>query len=203
VLATGKHTEQTWTPRDSRLLASIANQVALAIDNARLYGQVHERERHLNSGNEVLRNINDMLLEKNAYLEGFVNDDLPQALTEISQIIQYLLVGNPTPLADQQKDKIAHLQTIVNRLGELSTETTTISTVLDTELDKSLDEEVKQNTFTGAVKPVRLHGKKSNEDSPEPEQNQAVDDGGEIKPMSFEEAVAAGLVPAHIMSREA
>jgi hypothetical protein len=213
VLATGRRGTQAdaWNPREIRLLASIANQVALAIDNARLYAQVHAEEANLGSGNEILRAINDMLLEKNAYLESFVQDDLPQALSEISQVIQCLLAEDPGSLAKKQKQKVSYLQNIVNQLSGLTSETTTIGAVLDTEFDKTLGDETKQNGYTGATKPLRL--KKTENDKPKPanvgqnEQSKALPPGPDnnpngSKPMSFEEAVAAGIVPAQIMSRE-
>jgi GAF domain-containing protein len=212
VLATGRRGTQAdaWNPREMRLLTSIANQVALAIDNARLYAQVHAEEASLGSGNEVLRAINDMLLEKNAYLESFVQDDLPQALCEVSQVIQCLMVGDAGSLVDEQKQKVSRLQDIINQLSGLTSETTTMSTVLDTEFDKTLDDETKQNGYTGATQPLRL--KKTENDKPKPanagqnEQSETpspdTNNANGSKPMSFEEAVAAGLVPNHIVSKE-
>src|SRR6185295_20421619 len=49
VLSTGRRTDQAalWSPREIRLLTSIANQVALAVDNARLYARVQEEEAKL------------------------------------------------------------------------------------------------------------------------------------------------------------
>jgi GAF domain-containing protein len=212
VLATGRRGTQAdaWNPREIRLLVSIANQVALAIDNARLYAQVHAKEASLGSGNEVLRTISDMLLEKNAYLESFVQDDLPQALSEIAQVIQCLLAEDTGSLTNEQKQKIAHLQSIVNQLSGLTSETTTISAVLDTGFDKTLDDETKQNDYTGATKPLRLkkteNDKLKRADVNQNEQSEAppssTNNVNGSKPMSFEEAVAAGIVPAQIMNRE-
>jgi GAF domain-containing protein len=158
VLAAGRRTGQDyhWTPRERRLLTSIANHVAPAIDNARLYTQVSESQTGLSSGNEVLRAINDMLVEKNAYLEGFIEDELTPALTEISQGVQHLLTQNPAPLTAEQKQDVAQLQEIINQISELTKEASYISATLDAELDKALDDEIKQNEYAGTTKPIRL-----------------------------------------------
>jgi GAF domain-containing protein len=205
VLAAAKHISHpyTWTPREIRLLTAIANQLAVAIENAQLYDQVYEREVGLRWSNQLLRDINDMLLEKNAYLEGFVQDDLPQAFTEISQILQYIQGG----MVDEQQKKVNQLQTIVQRLGELSKEAGYMSSVLDTALDETIEDEVKQNNYSGTTKPVRLKksgtaelkAKPPEPDKPNPPTPPYVTNA---KPMSFEDAVAAGLVPVHIMSKE-
>jgi GAF domain-containing protein len=212
VLAVGRRSTKAyaWTPRETRLLAAIANQVALAIDNARLYAQVHAEEASLGSGNEVLRTINDMLLEKNAYLEGFVQDDLPQVLNEVSQVLQRLTAEDSGSLAGEQRQKVSRLQKIMSRLSDMTSEADYVSTVLDTALDETLDDETKQNSYTGAVKPARLN--KTENDEPKPahvgrnEQSDVPSPGANnangSKPMSYEEAVAAGIVPAQIMNRE-
>ncbi len=92
VLAVGKRTltNYPWSSREIRLLVSIANQIAPAIDNARLYAQMQDNETSLKVGNEILRNINDMLLEKNTFLEGFITDDLVPALNVTAAILQRL-----------------------------------------------------------------------------------------------------------------
>jgi GAF domain-containing protein len=212
VLAAGKRAQSyVWTPREVRLLTSIANQVALAIDNARLYAQVQEGEVGLRAGNQILQEINDMLLEKNANLEGFIHNDLNPALTMASQILQGL-TKDPATLTDEQKKNMANLETIVDRLGKLAKETSAMSETLDSAFDEVLDAENKKD-YAGSIRPVRLEKRASDKteatnsqeddyaDS-EPmlsEQNKDID----TKPMSFEEAVAAGLVPDNIVNREA
>lgn len=220
VLTVGKHSEYLWTPREVRLLTSIANQVSLAIDNARLYAQVQEGEVGLRTGNQILQEINDMLLEKNANLEGFIQNDLSPALTMAAQTLQQLI--QTVSFSDKQTKDITTLQKIISRLTELAKETTMISATLDSEFDRVLDTQEKKSNFSGAVKPVRLEKRDKDETSPSiiprreetapepaPSQNK-VDPKPEppapnidnLKAMSFEDAVAAGLVPGHILNRE-
>ncbi|MBN1993176.1 MAG: GAF domain-containing protein [Anaerolineae bacterium] len=212
VLATGKRDPQAqpWNPREIRLLTSIANQVALAIDNARLYAQVQEGETGLRVGNEVLRSINDMMLEKNAYLEGFIQDDLLPALTHAGQGLQGLLAENPNPLADGQKQQVAELQEIIYHLSELARETHEVSAALDTEFNQAIDRE-RSLDYAGSARPPRLQKSSPAEKPASPGETNNNGDhpasplpgsGNSAKPMSFEEAVAAGLVPAHIVNKE-
>jgi GAF domain-containing protein len=211
VLATGKRSQSyLWTPREVRLLTSLANQVALAIDNARLYAQVQEGEVGLRAGNQILQEINDMLLEKNANLEGFIQNDLAPALVRTSQILQGL-TQDATTLTDEQKMDMAALQKIVDRLGELAKETSAMSATLDSAFDEVLDTEDKKD-YAGSIRPLRLErrandkskltdaagGDNADSESVYPPQ----DNDTTSKPMSFEEAIAAGLVPDNIVNRE-
>lgn len=141
VLAVGKRVGQpyAWSPREMRLLTSIANQIAPAIDNARLYAQLQEDQASLKVGNEILRSINDMLLEKNASLEKIVQDGLKPALERAGQILGYLEDENPQTLSRTYKKDIASLQQIVRRLSELTQEA---SLVASQDLNTSLGEVV-------------------------------------------------------------
>jgi GAF domain-containing protein len=129
VLAVGKRVSQAyaWSPREMRLLISIANQIAPAIDNARLYAQLQEDQASLKVGNEILRSINDMLLEKNASVERIVQDGLKPALARAAQILGFLEEENPQALARTYRRDIAALQQIVKRLNELVQETTILA----------------------------------------------------------------------------
>jgi GAF domain-containing protein len=119
VLATGKHVlpPHLWTPREVRLLSSIANQFALAIDNAQLYAQLQENQASLSAGNEILREVNDMLLRRNAVLEGFVQDDLSAALITASQAITHLTSETP---AETRRQAVITLQKVINRLDDMA-----------------------------------------------------------------------------------
>jgi GAF domain-containing protein len=119
VLAVGKHTTPfnfLWSPREVRLLSSIANQLALAIDSARLYTQIQEDHTYLSGGNEVLREVNELLLQRNAVLEGFFQDDLGAALTMASQVINRLLVDSAPVNAETQKQVALDMEKIIHRL---------------------------------------------------------------------------------------
>ncbi|UCC88332.1 MAG: GAF domain-containing protein, partial [Anaerolineales bacterium] len=104
VLAVGVRARQahTWGPRERRLLTSIANHVAPAIDNARLHATVQVDEAGMRAGNQVLQEINDMLLQRNAFLEGLIQDDLVPALVSSARIVHLLRTKNIAPLTDTQ-----------------------------------------------------------------------------------------------------
>ncbi len=227
VLVIGKRAGQThsWPPREIRLLTSIANQVALPIDNARLHAQVRDDQIGLRAGNQVLREINDMLLEKNVFLEGFIYDDLASNLVIASEALQQLQNENSSPLTDTQKQNMDVLQNVIKHLSKLTKETGGMSKALDTEFDKTLNSKDRQNEYTRSTKPIRL--KKKQKDEPKSAPNKAdssleplpgkpnrnkdtkskptiaVENNSTVsKAMSYEEAVAAGLVPVHILGRE-
>ncbi|MCB0155418.1 MAG: GAF domain-containing protein [Anaerolineae bacterium] len=148
VLGVGHHAQpgHHWSPREIRLLTAIANQVAPAIDNALLYAQVQEGEAGLKAGNEILRAINDMLLEKNAFFEGFIQEDMIIALNSALQILQRL-TGDE--LNQAQKYEVATLEEIVDELMVLARESEDVSSALDSELETVADER-------GQHKPIRL-----------------------------------------------
>ena len=209
-----------WSPRQMRLLTSIANQVALAISNARLYARLRDSELEARTGNEVLRTINDMLLEKNSFLEGFIHDDLLTALMKAAEVLRHLFTAPPTAQTETQKNDIISLQEIISRLEKQAQETGDVITVLDTEFDHVLDNDDKDNHHRRAAKPVRLQKMQpgyppvtdnndqiTKADSPSrPAENSSLSDSQKglttSKSMSFEEAVAAGLVPPHIIEKE-
>lgn len=118
VLAVGKRTLpfHYWTPREVRLLSSMANQFALAIDNALLYTQLQEDQANLSAGNQILREVNDMLLQRNAFLEGFIQDDLSAALVTASQALSQLAEETPS---QTRQEAVVTLQNIINRLDEM------------------------------------------------------------------------------------
>ncbi len=206
---------QVWTPRQMRLLNSIANQVALAINNARLYTRLQESELEARTGNEVLHTINDMLLEKNAFLEGFIHDDLLSTLMKAAGVLKNLLTGSSPLLAETQQNDINTLQQIVMQLEKQAKEAGDVITILDAEFNKTLDADDNDAPPNSAPKPIRLQ--KMEKSGPPATENiepmtQAVSGASQPshpqagatspKSMSFEEAVAAGLVPAHILKRE-
>ncbi len=118
VLVAGQRAGQarTWTARDARLLNSIANQLAPTIDNARLYAQVRENEANLRAGNQVLREINEMLIQKNVFLEEFIQRDLEPTLTMTMRVLQLLLDATPA-LIDEQSQEVSSLQKALRQLS--------------------------------------------------------------------------------------
>lgn len=229
VLAAGKKDGQRhlWSPREVRLLTSIANQVALAINNAQFYAQLQEDEAGLRAGNEVLRTVNDMLLEKNAFLEGFLQDDLIPALTVAAPVLGHLLAEATHTLTDSQKLNLATLKNVIGKLSSLAVEAGEVSHALDNAFGQSFKEEEQAQSFASATNPIRLEKKDTGKlklkdpepetDSPAPDANQNTAEktpeteptppgkkppATDLKPMTFEEAVAAGLVPSYILNRE-
>lgn len=122
VLAVGKRSTPAkflWSPREVRLLSSIANQLALTIDNARLYAQIQEDHVSLSAGNQVLREVNELLLQRNALLEGLFRDDLTTALITVSQVADRLSVDQTPLTAEAQKQAALDLKEIINKLGDM------------------------------------------------------------------------------------
>lgn len=119
VLAIGKHQTPpnfSWSPREVRLLSSIANQLALAIDNARLYAQIQDEHTNVSTGNKILREVNELLLHRNARLEEFFRDDLRTALVEAGQTLTCLLAGDSPPTAEAQKQAASDIKRIIEQL---------------------------------------------------------------------------------------
>ncbi len=122
VLVTGKRGTEShkWNMRETSLLISIANQLAVAIDNARLYANVQDNERSLRGSNDILREINDMLIQKNASFEKFIHRDLRPAMNQARESVQYLLTKNSDTLNKSQKQHLLTLQQVMERLEQLS-----------------------------------------------------------------------------------
>jgi hypothetical protein len=108
---------------------------------------------------------------------------------------------------------MARLRQIIDRLNDLTRQTDNVSKVLDTEFNRVLAERRQPETSADPapqeqVRPLRLE-KKNPASSPAPQapapapaSQQDPDATKELKPLSFEEAVAAGLVPAHLLNKE-
>ena len=158
VLIVGHRAVQSyaWSEREMRLLTSIANQIAPAIDNARLYAKVRDDEAGQRTGNEILRALNDMLIEKNAFLEGFTEQDLAPALLRMSQLIDGLTSESPAAFSEQQKQAVIKLHKIVRRLTSLAQETGVISSALNAEFGRIVDDNQNENPMLEQNKPLRL-----------------------------------------------
>jgi GAF domain-containing protein len=109
----------SWSPREMRLLTSIANQVALAIDNAQLYAQIQEDHANLSAGNEILRELNELILKKNAILSGFIEDDLLAMLTLANQQLKGVALDQAR-LNESQKDSMRKLYKILNQTQQMA-----------------------------------------------------------------------------------
>jgi hypothetical protein len=141
----------------------------------------------MRASNQILREINDMLLEKNAFLEVFIQDNLIPSLTVSTQILHHLQAEDATPLDSRQiQEYVATLQGIASRLGELDTETGDTSIVLDINSGQAPSDE--DHTEQTEIVP-----------SPEGLEESC---NGEPELMSLQQAVASGLVPGHFLSQE-
>lgn len=120
VLAIGKKGVESymWTPREMRLLNSIANQVALAIDNARLHAQVKDDHTGLSIGNEILHSVNDMLLERNVGMESYIDQNLLPGFEIAGRLLQRF--SDEESLTSVQKQDVVTLQRILARLHRLA-----------------------------------------------------------------------------------
>lgn len=148
VLGVGKQVVEsyTWNSRDIRLLNSIATQMALAIDNARLYARVREDQIGLQTGNEILRTINDTLLEKNANLEQYLQQKMSPALNKIEHLLDKLQTKNQPE--QQAEEVIASLQMLVHHLKKLSDETEEMTQALDTQFEQILRKQTDRSAST-------------------------------------------------------
>jgi GAF domain-containing protein len=69
VIAVARREVYSWQPREIRLLTAVANQMALAVNNALLHAQVQDGLERLAASNEVLKRLNRQLLEQQLVLK--------------------------------------------------------------------------------------------------------------------------------------
>jgi GAF domain-containing protein len=62
VLTVAMHKLHSWQPRQARLLNTVANQMAFAINNAQLYSQVKEDMEAYSLSSQFLQKVNDSLM---------------------------------------------------------------------------------------------------------------------------------------------
>ena len=184
VAASRAEKANTWSTREKRLMTSIANHVALAIDNARLYAQVQEGEAGMRSGNQVLCEINDMLLHRNAFLEDLIQGELIPAITASTQVVHLLQMKNRVPLTETLvEDCATALQKAIDQLSAVNKEISDGIIVLDAKEDKS-------------------HGDAAQgEDEPKADLSEKTLEAG-AKLMNLDQAIAAGLIPPHVLDEE-
>ena len=144
-----------WTPRDTQMLTAIANQLAPAIDNAHLHAQVQEQEIKLRAGNEVLTTINDMLLEKNAFLEGVIQEDVSPILNKIVRLTKLLAVDQGN-LSGPQRQSLLDLYTVVDDLQRFITESGLLNDALSGEINRVIAPGEAIDEEKGTVTPIRL-----------------------------------------------
>lgn len=177
-----------WNPREMRLLNSIANLVSLAIHNARLHSRLRDGEISARTGNEILTNVNKMLLERNTGLVNFIEQDVFGRVSNANQLINNLLSTN---LSKEQQQDLHALAGILSELKQLPPESPPAAS------SPSLDDEVSVADSLPPLAPSPSPVLPPAVDQPTPPDHRLPP-----KPISFAEAVAAGLVPSHILQRE-
>ncbi len=122
VLVAGRRAGHTraWSARELGLLTAIADQLAPAIQNARLYAQARENEASLQAGNQVLHEINEMLIKKNVDLEEFIGRDLEPTLAATLGVLEHMLAQDGSGSNEELNQKVLDLQNILSRLRGLA-----------------------------------------------------------------------------------
>ncbi len=185
VLLAANRTEKahTWSTREKRLMISIANHVALAIDNARLYAQVQQGEAGMRTGNQVLCEINDMLLHRNAFLESLIEGELVPAIIASARLVHLLQTKNFSSTHTQIESCATALQKAIDQLGTVTREIDNSNIVLDVTEDEAHGDAVE------------------GDDGPKVDVREETDEA-KTQLMTLDQAVAAGLVPPNMLSKK-
>jgi len=119
VLATGIRNihPYEWSVHEMDLLVAIANQVAIAVEKAQSYADIQQAETSLKGSNEILREINDMLIQKNATFERFIHQELRPALKKANQVLNNV---NPTHLTISERQQFMSLHKIIEEIAMAS-----------------------------------------------------------------------------------
>jgi len=189
-----------WSPREMRLLTSIGSQVSLAIHNARLYSRLRDKEISARTGNEVLQTINSILLNRTINLEGFINSEITDRVRTARYIVNQLL---RTATSSEQQRRLGAIKDLLRELHYLAVKANTQSEILPVAPDP--DAELKPElTDMPVVPPLFATAPKSpaKAAAPPPSKPKSPSAPPPNHPLSFAEAVAAGLVPSFILERE-
>ncbi len=119
VLATGMRGTQPydWTIHEMDLLSAIANQVALAVDKAQSYANIQQKETSLKGSNDILREVNDMLLEKTGLFETFIEEELQPALTKVTGLLRQF---DPDHLTPMERKHLSVVQETIQEIKKAS-----------------------------------------------------------------------------------
>jgi signal transduction histidine kinase len=127
-----KLSQQDYSQDDEIILTTLANQVAVAIDNARLYEQVQRELAERKSVEAEREKLIAQLKAKNTELEGFtytVSHDLKAPLLTINGFLGYLekdaLAGN----TERMKADMSHITEATNKMHRLLTELLELSRI--------------------------------------------------------------------------
>jgi GAF domain-containing protein len=82
VFAIAHRRVHSWQARELRLLTTIANQIALSVNNARLYNQLKESMSMVSAGNEFLQEVNRFLMENQSLDSAEIMNALTSMMNE-------------------------------------------------------------------------------------------------------------------------
>ncbi len=116
VMNIASHTAGPFGHPDIQLLISVANQVAIAIENAELYNEVQRKEE---MRGELLRQIISTQEDERKRIARGLHDETSQALTGLAVNLQVVMDALPLDV-DQVKVKLRRIQNMaINTLDEI------------------------------------------------------------------------------------
>jgi K+-sensing histidine kinase KdpD len=127
-----KLSQQHYSQDDEIILTTLANQVAIAIDNARLYETVQRELAERISAEAEREKLIAQLEAKNTELEGFtytVSHDLKAPLLTINGFLGFLEKDALTGNTERMRADISHITEATNKMQRLLTELLELSRV--------------------------------------------------------------------------
>lgn len=116
VMNVASYTLRRFTPEDVQLLSSIGNQIAVAIESARLYEELQQKQE---MRGELLHLVISTQEEERRRIARGLHDETSQALTSLAVKLE-AVAGTLPPDAEQTKAKLKEIQSIaLGTLGEI------------------------------------------------------------------------------------
>jgi len=108
VMNIASHSIRRFTPEDIQLLNSIANQIAVAIENAQLYNEVQRKEE---IRGELLRLVISTQEEERKRIARGLHDETSQALTSLAVHLESVM-ASLSPDAEAVKTRLREIQSL-------------------------------------------------------------------------------------------
>lgn len=134
---TGKTGGGSFSTRDMELLTLFANQVSIAIENARLFQEIHRLVESLEQRVQARTQELELANQELAAFSYSVSHDLRAPLRTIDGFSQALLEDYGTQLDAEGKDYLERLRANALRMGELIDAMLMLSRVTGTDLHKT------------------------------------------------------------------